>query len=976
MRRVAMAILILLALGASAWAEEANAPWSNFYVSHGPSVVNWPGGYSQERDPNGNPIFAPGNVATDAGGGIIYNRDGTGWPKCHVGDVICFNDANSDRKLTRIVALNGDFGYGADPNCIQVSPVVPPNMVSTHCNVGGDFGSVAQWSIMFIVTGNAAPMQESNRPVAVNVPIGTIYNESFTLTSWPAGTATNPVLFRGYDPNGTGGDLDPWTTLAQATIRPDSNMPVETITADPAGAIVGFKYPHHMGVGQKLRFAGIAGNGWAVELNTKDYTVLKILDANRFTISDGNTSLGTYTQSTGIATAFDSGRTDMVQGTRAYTTLDNLAFYGVVTGNGVDAFTSSNITLRNVTCDVSGSAKPCFEIGGSSSTGVTLIRCGAKNSSTLPGFDMRSSGTNCRLIDCFATACRDGAAVSTAACIRNCRFVGNTRHGVVIVGIGTNMEFVGNTIADNGISGIDWGTISLTGSIVSDNIISNNGITLTATFGADGNSLTFTNAGSQYPGTGEIYPVVFHVGGVADPNAVPVPLTSGYIYFLKFANATSGKLWSTYAANTGPIQWNATNNTASNMHLGFGISGVHTSPQQRLSVFGYNSIYGNSAGAIQGNGGLSYAIYGTTVIPDESRHNDYTSPPFLGTTAAARNANFYATAADMHSRRRPLVDGNYIAWRPIGDDPNSNYPADSSVTSGVVYGSAWQFTGSAAGGGAGDPNFTSWRIGGLLPVPDANRLFKDYSLDGITGLFATTTAGNILGGVTIGGGTLAVAGSFNEATRNTDPGIGNVLSGTGYKIGNVSLTGSYVPAGFDPNLYTMADLDKLLTDGNFVYNGTNHTGHYVAITQATALTTAAYGVGSGTHGTYTPFLDGNFALNIAPAWAVSAGLTGLYTPFRDANFAITTAPKWGDANAQGGAFNLTTYENGRNTTPGTSHVAKDSNWMYRGANQVGTLDANVASGGPPGPPMEMGFGLGSVLCAVAATWCFRRQIRR
>ena len=67
---------------------------------------------------------------------------------------------------------------------------------------------------------------------------------------------------------------------------------------------------------------------------------------------------------------------------------------------------------------------------------------------------MRSSGSNCRLIDCFATACRDGAAVSTAACIRNCRFVGNTRHGVVVVGTGTNMEFVGNTIADNGGTGI------------------------------------------------------------------------------------------------------------------------------------------------------------------------------------------------------------------------------------------------------------------------------------------------------------------------------------------------------------------------------------------------------------------------------------------------------------------------------------------------------------------------------------------
>jgi cytoskeletal protein CcmA (bactofilin family) len=58
--------------------------------------------------------------------------------------------------------------------------------------------------------------------------------------------------------------------------------------------------------------------------------------------------------------------------------------------------------------------------------------------------------------------------------------------------------------------------------------------------------------------------------------------------------------------------------------------------------------------------------------------------------------------------------------------------------------------------------------------------------------FATAAqAASILSGTTISG----IAGTFNEATRNTDPGIANVKNGTNYKIQNSALQGTMSTSG-------------------------------------------------------------------------------------------------------------------------------------------------------------------------------------
>jgi hypothetical protein len=63
-----------------------------------------------------------------------------------------------------------------------------------------------------------------------------------------------------------------------------------------------------------------------------------------------------------------------------------------------------------------------------------------------------------------------------------------------------------------------------------------------------------------------------------------------------------------------------------------------------------------------------------------------------------------------------------------------------------------------------------------------------YWLNGsnVTGTCAVPTAANVLSGVAVD----ATTGTFDEAARNTDPGIANVRSGTNYKIQNSSLTGT------------------------------------------------------------------------------------------------------------------------------------------------------------------------------------------
>jgi hypothetical protein len=60
-----------------------------------------------------------------------------------------------------------------------------------------------------------------------------------------------------------------------------------------------------------------------------------------------------------------------------------------------------------------------------------------------------------------------------------------------------------------------------------------------------------------------------------------------------------------------------------------------------------------------------------------------------------------------------------------------------------------------------------------------------------TGTCAVPAASNVLLGVAVD----ATTGTFDEASRNTDPGEANVKLGTGYKIQNVNKTGTLIGGG-------------------------------------------------------------------------------------------------------------------------------------------------------------------------------------
>ena len=88
----------------------------------------------------------------------------------------------------------------------------------------------------------------------------------------------------------------------------------------------------------------------------------------------------------------------------------------------------------------------------------------------------------------------------------------------------------------------------------------------------------------------------------------------------------------------------------------------------------------------------------------------------------------------------------------------------------------------------GAVNYTVNPGDNVPPAVGNVRSGTSYWLNGsnVTGTCAVPAASNVLSGVSVD----ATTGTFDEAARNTDPGIANVRSGTNYKIQNSSLTGT------------------------------------------------------------------------------------------------------------------------------------------------------------------------------------------
>jgi hypothetical protein len=109
-------------------------------------------------------------------------------------------------------------------------------------------------------------------------------------------------------------------------------------------------------------------------------------------------------------------------------------------------------------------------------------------------------------------------------------------------------------------------------------------------------------------------------------------------------------------------------------------------------------------------------------------------------------------------------------------------PGEASVKTGTDYKYDSQTnnkTGTYTGG-------DRWTDPGEANVRLATAYRANRTVDNKTGTCAVPAAANVLSGVAVD----ATTGTFDEAARNTDPGIAKVLSGTTYKIANASLTGT------------------------------------------------------------------------------------------------------------------------------------------------------------------------------------------
>jgi hypothetical protein len=82
---------------------------------------------------------------------------------------------------------------------------------------------------------------------------------------------------------------------------------------------------------------------------------------------------------------------------------------------------------------------------------------------------------------------------------------------------------------------------------------------------------------------------------------------------------------------------------------------------------------------------------------------------------------------------------------------------------------------------------------GSLDVPDYEHVRYGVSVDGGAGTCHVPGASDVLKDVPVD--VSPTVGTFDEAARNTDPGVANVKDGTAYKIHGSDYEGEYVTAG-------------------------------------------------------------------------------------------------------------------------------------------------------------------------------------
>jgi len=99
-----------------------------------------------------------------------------------------------------------------------------------------------------------------------------------------------------------------------------------------------------------------------------------------------------------------------------------------------------------------------------------------------------------------------------------------------------------------------------------------------------------------------------------------------------------------------------------------------------------------------------------------------------------------------------------------------------------------------------------------IDLPAVASVLDSDTVYGAAGTYHAPDAAEVISTAVFGPGS-AVAGTFNESTRNTNPGTANVRFGVTYKIQNVDYTGTIlIDSGVDPDtqvlIETQVDTNK------------------------------------------------------------------------------------------------------------------------------------------------------------------------
>ena len=265
---------------------------------------------------------------------------------------------------------------------------------------------------------------------------------------------------------------------------------------------------------------------------------------------------------------------------------------------------------------------------------------------------------------------------------------------------------------------------------------------------------------------------------------------------------------------------------------------------------------------------------------------------------------------------------------PLTVSASGGYPSEDDVRDGTAFGPETEYEGNLALPAEAEV------IPGVSYGTDGTEYDGAADLPALSSVLDTDTL-------------LGESGTFDEAARNTDPGVGNVLAPTSYKIQNVDKVGTSANIDF-PERANVAPDDTV--DG---LAGTMDLPELSAVDPLDTLRDApgemdvpalASVLDSDTlRGETGEFDPDAYAAAYEAARNEVPDLSKIATP-------ATGGPSaWDQLGvSRVGVFDREAWEQARNTSPGAANVKDGETWLYLGETLEGTYEGGGST--PPGTP--------------------------